>query len=366
MHIVKAPFYRSHMKIILTALRSVIWLFFNRIFKMDLHFLIKGEEYQAIHACDVVIDLGGDTVAEEYGIRNLLLHFLPLFIAVVFKKPVVAYSQTMGPFGRWKYLARFLFKVFDLIILRDKASIETLKAVNYRGAFQCTADTAFCLENAAQDRLDKIAGEEHVDLSAPYIAISISPMMNSFYERRNRELSPLPYYRMMALLIDRIVVLTNCHVILVAHVTGGKLKHDDRFSAKAVAANCEYGDRVHCIQGEYSPSEIKAIIGNAEAMIGARMHCNIAALSNLVPTMAISYSLKSHGIMEVCGQSEWVYPVERLNGDTLFNQFKLLWEKRAGIRSELSTRIPEVKSLAASNGKIFAEWYEFYIKAKNH
>lgn len=358
MTIVKAPYYRYRFKILSTALRTVFWFFGNRLFGIDSKTLVNREDFQALRECDVVIDLGGDTVTEEYGIQNLLLHFLPLFKAVVFKKPIVAYSQTMGPFRRWKVLGILLFKVFDLIILRDRASVATLRSVDYSGPFECTADTAFCLETASEESVRKIETEEKVDLSKMYIGMSISPMMCTFYEKWNPKAKTLPYYKMMASVLDKIIEAADCNVVLVANVTGGKKRNDDRFAARAVAEYCTHFSRIYCIQGEYSPSEIKGILKNAEVVIGSRMHVNIAALSNCIPTIAIAYSLKSFGIMEVCGQEKWVYPIEELDGDKLFNVFMKLWEKKKDVRIELSKRIPAIHEMAASNGKIFADWYE--------
>jgi len=362
----KASRWVARFRVITTILRLATWFFFTRLFGVEPTILLNRPDLKALHECDIVIDLGGDTVSEEYGWNTLLLHFLPLLSASLFRKPVVAYSQSMGPFRRWKWLAKPLFKIFDLIILREKASIETLKSVNYQGPFQCTADTGFCLETASENRIREIATQEKFGLSKPYVVLNVSPMTSFFYQKLSPRAKFSCYYKVMASAIDKIIEAADRDCLLVAHVTGGNSEVDDRFSAREVVESCKHSARIHCVQGEYSPSEIKGIISHADAMVGARMHANIAALSSFVPTIAVSYSQKFSGIMALCGQEKWVLSIHELDNEELFEMFTRLWEARTEIKRDLAERIPEVERLAASNGKILAHWYKAYTKANRH
>lgn len=46
-----------------------------------------------------------------------------------------------------------------------------------------------------------------------------------------------------------------------------------------------------------SAADYKGVIGLCEALVGARMHTNIAAMSQGIPTVSIAYSRKAWGIM---------------------------------------------------------------------
>jgi len=67
----------------------------------------------------------------------------------------------------------------------------------------------------------------------------------------------------------------------------------------------KYPDRIGVVRGQYSPSEIKYIIGSCDFFIGARMHACIAALSQGIPAVAIAYSDKFTGVMQTVGAGGW-------------------------------------------------------------
>ena len=95
-------------------------------------------------------------------------------------------------------------------------------------------------------------------------------------------------------------------VVLVPHVYGPRPDQDDRTTLRELASKltCQHT----LIEEELSPNQLKGIISEFDLFVGARMHSCIAALSQGVPTIAISYSHKS-GIMESLGLSQNTIPV---------------------------------------------------------
>ena len=79
------------------------------------------------------------------------------------------------------------------------------------------------------------------------------------------------------------------------------------------------------------------------------MHANIAALSSGVPTVAISYSHKTQGIMDLLQQRERVVSIGTMTREQCETQLLSAWQSRDDIRRSLDARMPEVARLAREN-----------------
>ena len=68
------------------------------------------------------------------------------------------------------------------------------------------------------------------------------------------------------------------------------------------------------------------------------MHAIIASTSMGVPTVAIAYSHKTHGIMEILGCSKYVLDIKDLDYNTLASAISDVWNNRIKIRKKLESR----------------------------
>ena len=68
-----------------------------------------------------------------------------------------------------------------------------------------------------------------------------------------------------------------------------------------------------------------------------------------VPTLAISYSRKTLGIMKMVGQERWVCDISALTEDELIEKVDELWSQREEVREDLKSRMIEVKEKAREN-----------------
>ena len=110
------------------------------------------------------------------------------------------------------------------------------------------------------------------------------------------------------------------------------------------------------IEGVYSCSELKAVIGRCTLFIGARTHSTIASASMLVPTIALAYSMKAFGIMEdVLDKEKCVCDIKTLNAKELLNKSKYLMENREKVIKEMSHRLNEIRKRSLQNGELAKE-----------
>ena len=160
----------------------------------------------------------------------------------------------------------------------------------------------------------------------------------------------------MSRVIDYLVDALNATIVLVPHVVGPGGDNDDRIVADNICKLIKNKDKMISIENEYTPEELKGIIGQCDLFIGARMHATIASISMLIPTVAIAYSDKTDGIIgKMVGQEAYVLDVKDLSYDKLISKIDDAWENRDVIKADLEMKIPGIKAKAMLNGKLIKE-----------
>ena len=87
---------------------------------------------------------------------------------------------------------------------------------------------------------------------------------------------------------------------------------------------------------DYNCKDLKAIYGKFDYVIGTRFHSVIFALSENIPSLAITYGgNKGQGIMRDLGLSEYAIPMSELKVDRAIQSFKILVENEEQVRNVL-------------------------------
>lgn len=146
----------------------------------------------------------------------------------------------------------------------------------------------------------------------------------------------------------------NFQVIFVPHTVSvwEDGRGDDRIVATTIYDGLEDKSNVFLVEGDYSPMELKGIIGLCDLFIGSRMHANIAAISSLVPTIAVGWSHKYYGIMEKVGLDDYVFSFDDLGFEELKEKIEKMWDNREAIRNELKIKVETEKELALKSAKL--------------
>jgi colanic acid/amylovoran biosynthesis protein len=137
--------------------------------------------------------------------------------------------------------------------------------------------------------------------------------------------------------------------VLVPHVTGPAWHKDDRVISAELLQRLRGTVEAHVLTGDHRPEELKAMIARCTAFLGARMHANIAALSSCVPTVALSYSHKTPGIMASCGMGQFVAPIESVSVATLGDLVARTFTHRDEVAAVLRERMPGMRAGALQN-----------------
>lgn len=309
---------------------------------------ILGKEIDTMLKSDVVVDLSGDMLTEDYGFLVGFSHFLPLLQAQASGVPVVICAQSIGPFKFLAPLAKRILSRSRLVTVRESISLGVLQKFGCSGSrLQRTADLAFMLRPADDGRLEEIRAIEKIPTDTrPVLGVSVSALLAN---KANTHLDAdhVDLLTVFARALDRVSKNLKVNVLIIPHVFGPRQSGDDRLAGQKLVELME--QHAVCLSGEYSSAELKGIISGCSVFVGCRMHANIAALDSGVPVLAIGYSHKTRGIMGELDLGEWVMSFKAIDADSLSRRIEELFSGAQSYRRRLATLLPEIRQRSRCN-----------------
>ncbi len=210
-------------------------------------------------------------------------------------------------------------KTHNLITAREGITYKALLDKGLKNVVQST-DIAFSL------------APEPVDFKIKnFVAINISPIVAKENFMLQNAIEELISYILMNTELN-IVLLPHCKV---------SVNNDCDILRKVYRPD---NKRVLLKTDQLSAGQYKMIISQARLGVFARTHAAIAAYSSTVPTLALGYSIKAHGIAYDLGMSDYVLDINSIiRPETLIRCFSNLMDREEEIHEALARKIPEYK-----------------------
>ena len=374
-------------------IRNWIWLYFRQR-GINLFFLARRNTRQALFEyldADLIISCGGGYLNDNAG-PAFLGCLCDIYLAVLIKKPLILYAQSIGPFRKsyLKRIAGYVLNRVSVITLRDEISTEFLKDLKLKTSLvQVAADVALLLPSADISHAKKILADEGIDDSLPFVTITVKPW--SFPGSVDSKQKQQQYFDTLIRLSEHIIRQFGASVLFIPMDIHGAaqgslaintpiskfktmaknqaikvLKHFRSTSflgeidlIRQVIQKSSGSERIKILEGDYDPGEIKAIIALSELHIATRMHSSIFAASTGVPILGIAYEPKMSSFMKVLEQEQFLTDIACLDPDELIVKFDSLWKNKEQIRQVISQRVEVLKKQAALNAE---STYNLYLK----
>lgn len=276
--------------------------------------------------------LGGDNYTLDYG--PPLRFFLANEATLQHGKPLVLWGASVGPFSSDPAFERFAagaLRRVTLICARESETVRYLASIGVTDNVRPVADPAFLLTPEPIEPLPR--GLEVI--AGPCIGVNLSPLAGRYAPDRHRWLDRATEC------VRHILERTGLPVVLIPHVIQ-PFSNDLAFMRRIAARLRKHRDRLVLVGSAYNCRQLKWIISQVTAFVGARTHATIAALSGGVPTLSIGYSMKARGInQDLFGHTDWVEPVEHMTGDTLATRLESLLAAADQVRQHLGGTIPD-------------------------
>ncbi|MDZ7744507.1 MAG: polysaccharide pyruvyl transferase family protein [Candidatus Saccharibacteria bacterium] len=313
---------------------------------INLNFLLLTKELKAIKEADILIDLSGDTITEDYGPHVTYSHLLPIMSAHLLGTPVYICAQSMGPFKLTRWLVKLTLRGCAGITARERVTYEYLESLGLpKNKLYLESDMAFLLEPIPKIKINKVLQKEKVDLSKPLLGITVSGIIQKRFNKVNKEYFDISF----ANILDDVIDNFGVNVLFVSHVTGPTDEKDDRIVANSILANMKNRKNAFALNDDYGPQEVKGIISFCKVFLGSRMHSNIAALSTNVPTIALSYSHKTLGIMSTLGMQEYIIDAKYIDRFTVNEKLNDILENHDSMTKTLKSKNEKIKKSSLEN-----------------
>lgn len=309
------------------------------------------EEY---NQSEVVVNISaGDSFSDIYGYKSFLSYFALNLIAILFKKPLIFFPQTIGPFNKTigKILARFILKKAQLIFTRESYSTAIVKELcGEETSVIEKVDMAFLMEPELKDVIKETNQPVRIGLNISGF-LSFSPYGAGIVNNHD-------YLQLMIDVVGLFIEKYGAEITLIPHDFA--LDDNDVRACENILNSLSETQKkkVKMISGKKNGPQIKGIIAGFDFFVGARLHACIAALSMAVPTVTIAYSHKFLGILETLGLGrEMVCDPVKDSHNGMIEKILWVFENREGIHLSLTKKLPEITDSALSCGSILNELF---------
>ena len=299
-----------------------------------------------IEKADVALQIGGDNYSLDYGFP---LKYAAIDAALTKKSvPVVIWGASVGPFSASpddeKWMIRHFRKHIGIILVRESESLSYLQKIGLGDRTFLMADPAFVMEP-----LIPPVNLWKNNATKGFIGLNLSPLMARY---RGSDSQDGRWVRDAASLIQSLLHHFDRPLLLIPHVTQS-ISNDYAFMQQALKIADINKDRCLLVSPMLTAPELKYIISGLDLLIAARTHATIAGFSSGVPTISISYSVKSKGLnQQIFNHQNFVISAKELCPEKLIKTTRTVIEQSDEIRCRLSHVIPHIQRSAFEGGEI--------------
>lgn len=299
-----------------------------------------------IASCDALLVIGGDNLTLDYGIESLIWHIRFAQHAKRLGKKVMVWGASIGSFASEpaveKFAADFLRRT-DAITIRETISQKYLAEIGVTNNVGLVTDGAFVMTPQPLDLSDFWP----VNSDAGVLGFNISPLIQKF---RPAGESRQILQQEVVQFLENILQNSTISVLLLPHVDpldGAVENSDSHYMKEILAMIGSHDGRVKLAPNNLNAAQLKYVLSKCTYFMGARTHATIGALSCLVPTVSIAYSVKAKGLnRDLFGNEDLVLETPSVNNASLKQYFDFLVEHKEKITTTLQERIPEWRKMA--------------------
>ena len=290
---------------------------------------------------DCFLSIGGDNYSFDYNYPADIIYQDEL--AFKMKKPVILWGASVGRFDSMPYLIpkiKHHLSKMKVIYVRENISYQYLKEILHLENVKYSCDPAFALNKENNADVDFFLNSLN---TKNIIGINLSGLIFNSKDRKSNIINEIKK------LIIEINKKYKMHVVLVPHVWNNynyDLNDDYQLLKKFFNQFLTENLNVSLAPKELNAAQLKYLISHFNIFIGARMHSAIAALSLNIPTITISYSIKSEGINQmIFGDKNLVINSNMLDKNTLFQKIEDIIKNQKYYKKTLTTKNKYIKKL---------------------
>jgi len=231
-------------------------------------------------------------------------------LAKALRKQVVFYAVgvTDVPHSVIKALLPIAINMCDHISVRDSYSKELLRSIGIKKEVQVLPDPVLNLGHVDARTAKNLLRQENINIERFLVGLSLRKVDNDSLNER--------ILRVFSEIVNWLIEERDAEVVFLP-MSKHKLKaiEDDMLVEREIRPFIRQKERFKVLRRNYSPEEIKGMIGQMKLVIGMRLHALVFSLSMNVPTLGIIYDRKVWSFLRDMGQEG--IGVNNLDFDTI-------------------------------------------------
>ncbi len=303
--------------------------------------------FNAIKNADIIILKGGSYLYSYGGIKGSMFLYrmiFPSILSILLNKKVIALGHSVGPIVGYtqRRISRWTLNKFACIVAREEISynflINVLKLKKEK--IMLLPDLAFWKnrdEVTSEFTLSQILEKEDIKFeNSADLKIGITVRDWNFPLRGEAERLFENYITSIVESIKYVCSQYSASCFIMPHA-----QKDLPIGKQVYSMTKSFN--VFLLKGDYSPATMRKIYGEMDLFVGTRIHSNIFAISEGVPTVAIAYQIpKGFGIISMVGLEKYILDIAKIRSSDLVKKINRLLQNREEIRKSLIKKTDEM------------------------
>ena len=293
----------------------------------------------AIWRADLLISGGGSLLQDVTGLKSLVYYLGVIWMARLFRKPVVYYAQGIGPVntGAGRRLVGFTTRGARAVTVRDGESARDLESMGVRRPVEVAADPVLGLR--PQD-IDISAGSEILGLygvvpGTGVVGVSVRPLPG-----------PAAWEAELAGALDTLARAGRRVVFVPMHHPA------DLVSSREIAALMKEPSVI--IGEKITVPQMLSLVANLDLLVGMRLHALIFAAVGGVLPVGIVYDPKVERFLRRIDLTPAGKP-EQIEAGALAKMAELYLDGREQLQGKVVRRLDELRGAAERPAQIVRE-----------
>ncbi len=301
---------------------------------------------------DLIISTGGTYLVEHYDLRDRIYQF---GLAVKTGKPIVMFTQSLGPFKMAPIIAwmRRLMPGINLALLRDARSAANLRDIGaLPRRMEVVADAAFALANPDQLR------EAATRIQGPDFRVAISVRSWSHFRPGSGQDTLNLYYAGIAQAVETLIRQRGARITFISTCQGvPEYWTDDSQAASEIMTLIDPSlrENITLDRGFHRAESLIDLLSGYDLTIATRMHMGILSLCAGTPVFPIAYEFKTSELFATLGLGDWVVEIEDVDRTSFPAKLLAFINALPSIRPELMDAVMRQYDSAMSSGEFLPD-----------
>jgi colanic acid/amylovoran biosynthesis protein len=310
---------------------------------------------------DLIVSSGCTYLVENYSLDARIFDYQ---ISLYFDKPLVFFTQSLGPFAKSsnrKALTPIFAKSIAILVRDERSLRHVVDLGTSKTKIHVAADAAFALSDLEALESAKLP----VARSRERLRVVISVREWRHFKSVDPAEGMTQYIDALRAVSHHLVEKHNAEITYLSTCQGmPEYWTDDAKLAQQIVDGLPETTRqsVSVEANFHHPADLAKLLKNYDLVIATRMHMAIIALGVGTPVLPIAYEFKMQELFERLGQARWVQDMETLLPDTLIGAVDQFLAELPEVRGQLFTAVQQERASAAASGEIVKHAYDEWRK----